>query len=128
MTAPEPAERDRLFKTFGRAWFKRDVDLLYEAVTPDFEWRSLDADGSTHRITTRPSVAAAFAKSAETAKTKEIRFADVVYHHAPDATFMTFRLIETDRATGTSREETGVERYLFRDGRIAVKDVYRKTG
>ena len=54
------------------------------------------------------------------------RFEDVVYHHAPDASFMTFRLIETDKATGASREECGVERYTFKDGRIAVKDVYRK--
>ena len=126
MTAPEPAERDRLFKTFGRAWFKRDVALLYEAVVPDFEWRALDAAGHVQRIASREAVAAAFAASAEAAKSKELRFADVVYHHAAEASFMTFRLIETDRATGAVREEVGVERYLFRDGRIAVKDVYRK--
>jgi hypothetical protein len=45
MTAPSAADRDRLFKTFGRAWFKRDVALLYEAGTPDFQWRSVDAGG-----------------------------------------------------------------------------------
>ena len=28
--APSIAERDALFKTFGRAWFKRDVALLFE--------------------------------------------------------------------------------------------------
>jgi ketosteroid isomerase-like protein len=126
MTTPEPAERDRLFKTFGRAWFRRDVGLLYDAVTPDFEWRSLDGEGRVQRIASREAVAAAFAASAEAAKSKEVRFADVVYHHAADASFMTFRLIETDRATGRVREDVGVERYLFRDGRIAVKDVYRK--
>ena len=57
---------------------------------------------------------------------KKVRFADVVYHHAPEATFMTFRAIETDPATGVETEDVGVERYTFRDGRIAVKDVYRK--
>ncbi len=126
MTLPEPAERDRLFKTFGRAWFRRDVALLYDAVTPDFEWRSLDGEGRVQRIASREAVAEAFAASAEAAKSKEVRFADVVYHHAAEASFMTFRLIETDRATGRVREDVGVERYLFRDGRIAVKDVYRK--
>lgn len=124
MSTPTVAERDQLFKTFGRAWFKRDVGLLYEAVTPDFQWRSSDAAGGVALIATREAVAGAFARMGSAGK--QVRFADVVYHHAPDATFMTFRLIETDTATGSTREETGVERYTFRDGRIAVKDVYRK--
>ena len=125
MAALDFSDRDVLFKTFGRAWFKRDATLLYEAVTADFEWRSLDRSGAVHRITTRDGVAAAFAAQAANGVT--VRFADVVYHHAPDATFMTFRLIETDPTTGAVREEVGVERYTFRDGRIAVKDVYRKA-
>ena len=41
---------------------------------------------------------------------------------APDATFMTFRLIETDKTPGIVRAEAGIERYTFRDGRIALKD------
>ena len=48
-------------------------------------------------------------------------------HHAPDATFMTFRITYTDTATGRACEETGVERYIFKDGRIALKDVYVKA-
>ncbi len=125
MAALEFSDRDPLFKTFGRAWFKRDVAMLYEAVTADFEWRSIDRSGAVHVITTRDGVAEAFA--AQAAKGGTVRFADVVYHHAPEATFMTFRLIETDATTGEIREEVGVERYTFRDGRIAVKDVYRKA-
>lgn len=124
MAALDFSDRDVLFKTFGRAWFKRDVALLYEAVTADFEWRSLDRSGTVHIIATREGVAAAFAAQAANGGT--VRFADVVYHHAPDASFMTFRLIETDAATGAVREDVGVERYTFRDGRIGVKDVYRK--
>lgn len=120
--APAPAERDALFKTFGRAWFKRDVDLLFQAVTPDFAWRFGDGGG----IVGRAAVAAEFAAMASRAK--QVRFADVVYHHAPAVSFMTFRIIETDPATGAETEDVGVERYSFRDGRIAVKDVYRKRG
>jgi hypothetical protein len=121
LDTPAPAERDALFKTFGRAWFKRDVDLLYQAVTPDFEWRG--GDGAAP-IIGREAVAAAFAAMAS--RPGQLRFADVVYHHAPEASFMTFRIIETDPATGAETEELGVERYTFRDGRIAVKDVYKK--
>lgn len=120
---PGAAERDQLFKTFGRAWFRRDVDLLYQAVTADFVWASNDGDGKVRRIAGREAVAAALA---QTASGVQRRFEGVVYHHAPEATFMTFRLIETDPATGRVREEDGIERYTFRDGRIALKDVYRK--
>ena len=121
---PSVEERDALFKTFGRAWFKRDAKLLYEAVSPDFVWRSLDGDGSVRLITGPGPVAEALAGSAG----GNIRrlFEDVVYHHAPDASFMMFRLIEINKTTGDVREEVGLERYTFKDGRIAVKDVYRK--
>ncbi|MDX2158694.1 MAG: nuclear transport factor 2 family protein [Hyphomicrobiaceae bacterium] len=122
---PSAAERDALFKTFGRAWFKRDATLLYEAVTPDFVWHANDGDGRTRRITGREAVGSALAASGGSGGV-ERRFADVAYHHATDASFMTFRLIETDKATGAVREEVGLERYTFKDGRIAVKDVYRK--
>lgn len=121
---PSAADRDLLFKTFGRAWFKRDAELLYSAVTPDFSWASNDGNGQVRRITGRAAVAEALAATATNAV--ERRFEDVVYHHAPEATFMTFRLIERVKATGETREEAGLERYTFRDGRIALKDVYRK--
>ena len=39
---------------------------------------------------------------------------------------MSFRVSETVRATGAQREQRGIERYTFRDGRVATKDVYRK--
>jgi hypothetical protein len=123
-TSPSATERDVLFKTFGRAWFKRDVELLYQAVTADFAWQSNDRDGSVRRITGKDAVGQALAATGS--GDVQRRFEDVVYHHAPDATFMTFRLIEIDKATGAVREEAGLERYTFKDGRIALKDVYRK--
>lgn len=123
--APTPTERDALFKTFGRAWFRRDVALLYEAVTPDFVWLFADGSGSRKRIDSREAVAAEFAAMA--IRPTKVLFADVVYHHAPNATFMTFRILETNPETGAVvREDVGVERYTFRDGRIVQKDVYRK--
>ena len=56
----------------------------------------------------------------------EQRFHDVAYHHAGEMTFMTFRVSETVRASGEQREQRGIERYTFRDGMLATKDVYRK--
>jgi ketosteroid isomerase-like protein len=120
-----PAEqRDALFKTFGRAWYKKDIELMYQAVTPDFVWNAHGPDGSVRAITGKDAVGTAL--NEVNGALEGIRFEDVVYHHAPDASFMTFRLTATEKATGKQHEEHGVERYTFRDGRIAVKDVYRK--
>ncbi len=120
-----PAEdRDVLFKNFARAFFKKDVNALYETVTEDFVWSSLDADGSTRTITGRDAVAEKL--NQRSANLENVRFEDVVYHHAPDATFMTFRLTATRADTGAPHVEAGIERYTFKNGRIAVKDVYRK--
>ena len=120
-----PAEdRDALFKDFARAFFKRDVDALYETVTEDFVWASLDADGSSRTITGRDAIARKLAERSSVLE--NVRFEDVVYHHAPDATFMTFRLTAKRADTGEPHEEVGVERYTFKNGKIAVKDVYRK--
>jgi ketosteroid isomerase-like protein len=118
------SDRDALFKTFGRAWFKKDAELLYEATTPDFVWNSHAPDGSVRTISGKASVAAALTDTS--GPLENVRFHDVVYHHAPEASFMTFRITGTEKATGRPCEEVGVERYTFRDGRIAVKDVYRK--
>ena len=118
------AERDALFKGFGRAFFKRDVDALYETVTNDFQWMTLDDQGQKRIISGREAVDAQLQKRSD--NLENIRFEDVIYHHAPDATFMTFRITATDKATGAPHEDIGVERYTFRDGRIAVKDVYKK--
>ncbi len=119
----ESVDRDALFKAFGRAWFKRDMELLYQVVTPDFVWAS--HDGTTVvRITGREAVARQFERMA--AERTGVRFHDVAYHHAPDTSFMTFRMTATETATGRPIEAVGIERYTFRDGRIALKDVFMK--
>ena len=118
------AERDALFKAFGRAFFKRDVDALYETVTDDFIWHTLDEHGKAKAVTGCDAVGAQLQR--RSTALENVRFEDVVYNHAPDATFMTFRLTARRIETGEPHEEIGVERYTFRDGRIAVKDVYKK--
>jgi ketosteroid isomerase-like protein len=123
MTLPT-SDRNVLFKNFSRAFFRRDIDALYETVTKDFTWASLGPDGATETITGRDAIAARL--NQRSTSLDNIRFEDVVYHHTPDATFMTFRLTATRKDTGEPHEEIGVERYTFRDGKIAVKDVYRK--
>ncbi len=123
--SPTAAERDALFKSFGRAFFKRDADALYDVCSPDFTWMTLDEAGAAKAVTGKVAVAEQLQRRSD--KLDNVRFEDVRYHHAPDATFMTFRITATRKDTGAPHAEVGIERYAFKDGRIATKDVYRKA-
>lgn len=120
---PTAEERDALFRQFGRAFFKHDFDAMYQVVTEDFTY-SILVDGVPRQMSTRNDVAALFEE--RRGIQKDVRFEDVVFHHASDATFMTYRVTGTDVASGEPFERIGVERYTFRDGRIAEKDVYSR--
>ena len=122
---PTATERDALFQDFARALFKNDMDALYTVVTENFVWRYHDGIGPERVLTGRDAIG----KHIEERKAffSSSRFHDVVYHHLPDISFMTFRVSETVRATGEQREQQGIERYTFEDGKLATKDVYRKA-
>ena len=124
LAGPALAEREELFRSFGRAFFRKDVDALYRVVTPDFQWRGQDETGAPRLLASPEAIRAHFEHQREIYR--EQRFSDVVYQHLPEVSFMTFRLTETRRADGAVSEHQGVEVYTFKDGRIALKDVYRK--
>lgn len=120
---PSSAQRDAIFKAFGRAFFKQDLDLMYEVVTADFTWTVDDGD-QVHVLDSRNKIAEFFAQ--RRGKFENVRFDDVVFHHAADATFMTYRMTGTAVATGDTFAKVGIERYSFRDGKLTVKDVYSR--
>jgi ketosteroid isomerase-like protein len=122
--APTPEQRDQLFRDFARALFRNDLASLYQAVSPDFVWSYFDGISTTRQLASSDAISAHLAEQKATFSAQ--RYYDVVYHHLPELTFMTFRVSETPRATGTERQQRGVERYSFKDGKIATKDVYRK--
>ena len=124
LTGPALAEREELFRAFGRAFFKKDVDGLYQVVAPDFQWRGQDETGAPRLLDSPEAIRGQFARQRELFS--EQRFRDVVYQHLPEVSFMTFRLTETRRSDGAVSDHQGVEVYTFKDGRIALKDVYRK--
>ena len=121
---PSPAERDELLKGFARALFRNDMKALYRIVTPDFLWSFHDGVATTKALTGPAEIGEHLA--GQKALLSEQRFHEVAYHHAGETTFMTFRVSETVRASGERREQRGIERYTFRDGMLATKDVYRK--
>jgi ketosteroid isomerase-like protein len=119
-----PAERDELLKGFARALFQNDMEALYRIVTPDFLWSFHDGVATTKALTGPDAIREHLA--GQKALFSAQRFHEVAYHHAGEMTFMTFRVSETVRASGEQREQRGIERYSFRDGMLATKDVYRK--
>lgn len=121
---PLPAERDELFKRFARALLRGDMDAFYQVVTPDFLWTFHDGLAVTKSLQGPDAIDAHLEE--QKALLSAQRFHDVVYHHAGDTSFMTFRVSETVRATGEQRDQLGIERYSFADRRLATKDVYRK--
>ena len=121
---PSFAQRDELLKGFAKALFRRDLDALYAVVTPDFLWSFHDGVSVTKSLTGRAQILDHLEAQKQLFSAQ--RFEDVVYHHCPDVSFMTCRIDETLRATGEKREQRGIELYRFRDGRLALKDVYRK--
>ena len=121
---PTAAERDVLFQAFARALFKNDMDALYAVVTENFVWRYHDGLSIERVLTGRDAIRNHIEE--RKAFFSSSRFHDVAYHHLPDISFMTFRVSETVRLTGEQREQQGIERYSFHNGKLATKDVYRK--
>ncbi|MDI1266623.1 MAG: nuclear transport factor 2 family protein [bacterium] len=123
---PTPEQRDQLFRDFARALFKNDLAALYQTVSPDFLWSYFDGISTARQLAGPDAISAHLAEQKATFSAQH--YYDVVYHHLPELTFMTFRVSETIHATGTERQQRGVEYYSFKDGKIATKDVYRKPG
>jgi ketosteroid isomerase-like protein len=121
---PSFEQRDDLLKGFARALFRRDLDALYAVVTPDFLWSFHDGLAVTKSLGSREQILVHLDAQKELFSAQ--RFEDVLYHHCPDLSFMTCRIEETVRPTGERRAQRGIELYRFRDGKLAVKDVYRK--
>jgi ketosteroid isomerase-like protein len=121
---PTSAERDELLRDFARALFGNDMEALYRVVAPGFVWSFHDGLAITKTLADPAAIRAHLAE--QKARFSVQRFHEVAYHHAGDTTFMTFRVSETFRDNAEQREQRGIERYTFRDGRLASKDVYRK--
>lgn len=121
---PTPEQRDQLFKDFARALFRGDLQALYQTVSPDFVWSYFDGVSTSRQLASREAIAAHLAEQRATFSAQ--RYYEVVYHHLPELTFMTFAVSETLRTGGAERRQRGVERYTFKHGKIATKDVYRK--
>ena len=113
---PSGSERDELFKGFARALFKGDMDALYRIVAPDFVWSFHDGLATTKKLAGPAAIREHLADQKE--KFSAQRFHEVVYQHAADATFMTFRVSE-NRTSQRRAARAARRRILYVQGRFA---------
>ena len=124
-TEPSEGEFEQLLESFADAWNRHDVDALMAMMTEDgvFE-ASAGPDVNGQRHEGQQAVRAAYA---------------AVFAQFPDARWNNPRhVVKGNRGvsewtfTGTSTdgrrvEVTGCDLFTFRDGKIAIKNSYRKN-
>jgi ketosteroid isomerase-like protein len=120
-----PDAIDDLFRRFGKAFNKAELEEIAACVTDDFEWRL--AAG------TRPSGTVPKGKDDlrryfgdKSQAHREARYSEARIHRAGDKLFGTFRVTGID-AKGQPLDRYGIDLYELRDGKIALKDSYLKA-
>jgi ketosteroid isomerase-like protein len=114
-----------LFRRFGRAFNKADVEEIAACVTDDFEWRLNAGQAPAGRVLRGKEALRAYFADKSTAH-REARFSEARIHRAGDKIFGTFRVTGIDHA-GRPFDRYGIDLYEIRDGRIALKDSYTKA-
>ena len=119
---------DDLFRRFGKAFNKADVEEIAACVTDDFEWRlNAGAAGGSPAgrvLKGKDDLRAHFADRSQAHR--EARFSEARIHRAGDKLFGTFRVTGIDHA-GKAFDRYGIDLYEIRDGKISLKDSYLKA-
>jgi steroid delta-isomerase-like uncharacterized protein len=119
-----PAIDTNFLQAFTDAWNRHDIDALMSFMTDDCVFQAAagpDACGARH--TGRDAVRRAFAQSWTTFPDAQWRNGRHAVHGDRGVSEWTFT---GTRADGTRVEAEGCDLFLFRDGRIAVKNAFRK--
>jgi ketosteroid isomerase-like protein len=120
-----PDAIDDLFRRFGKAFNKADVEEIAACVTDDFEWRLASGDRPSGTVLRgKDDLRRYFADKSQAPR--QARYSEARIHRAGDKLFGTFRVTGTD-AEGRSFDRYGIDLYELRDGRIALKDSYLKV-
>ena len=120
---------DDLFRRFGKAFNKADVEEIAACVTDDFEWR-LNAGGAPagRVLKGKDDLRAYFGDKSKAHK--EARYSEARIHRTNDKSsdklFGTFRVTGID-AKGQPFDRYGIDLYELKDGKIALKDSYLKV-
>jgi len=114
-----------LLRDFADAWNRHDVDALMSFMTEDCVFEaSAGSDVCGTRYVGRDSVRAAFAEVWATFPDAQWCNARHFVHGERGVSEWTFT---GTRADGTRVEVDGCDLFTFRDGKISLKDSYRKN-
>jgi ketosteroid isomerase-like protein len=124
-TARSDAELLQLLERFAEAWNRHDLDALMSMMTPDgvFE-ASAGPEVNGQRSAGTQAVRAAYAQVFETFP--DAHWANARHFVAGDRGVSEWTFTGT-RKDGTRVEVTGCDLFTFRDGKVAVKNSYRKN-
>jgi steroid delta-isomerase-like uncharacterized protein len=125
-TMPKPAEvTTDMLQAFAEAWNRHDVEALMTFMTEDCVFEaSAGADVCGMRHVGRAAVRAAFADVWATFPDAQWRNAR---HFVRDERGVSEWTFTGTRADGTRVEVEGCDLFTFRDGRIQVKNSFRKN-
>ena len=114
-----------VLQAFADAWNRHDVDALMSFMTDDCVFEaSAGSDVCGTRYVGRESVRAGFAEVWETFPDARWANARHFVHEGRGVSEWTFT---GTRADGTRVEVDGCDLFTFRDGRISLKNSYRKN-
>ena len=116
---------DDLFRRFGKAFNKADVEEIAACVTDDFEWR-LNAGGSPSGTVLKGKDGLRAYFGDKSTAHREARYSEARIHRAGDKLFGTFRVTGIDHA-GQPFDRYGIDLYEVKDGKISLKDSYLKA-
>lgn len=125
MSDAMPEVTTELLQVFADAWNRHDIDSLMSCMTEDCVFEaSAGADVCGTRYVGRDAVRAGYAEVWAT-------FPDAhwggVRHFVHDGRGVSEWTFTGTRADGTRVEVHGCDLFTFRDGRILLKDSYRKN-
>ena len=120
-----PDAIDDLFRRFGKAFNKADVEEIAACVTDDFEWRlAAGTQPSGQVLKGKDDLRRFFADKSRAHR--EARYSEARIHRSGDKLFGTFRVTGID-AAGKPFDRYGIDLYELKDGKIALKDSYLKV-
>jgi len=120
-----PDAIDDLFRRFGKAFNKADVEEIAACVSDDFEWRlAAGARPAGTVLKGKDDLRRYFADKSQAHR--EARYSEARIHRSGDKLFGTFRVTGID-AKGQPFDRYGIDLYELKDGKIALKDSYLKV-
>jgi ketosteroid isomerase-like protein len=124
-----PDAIDDLFRRFGKAFNKADVEEIAACVSDDFERRlAAGAPPAGTVLKGKDDLRRYFADKSQAHR--EVRYSEARIHRSSDKSgdklFGTFRVTGID-AKGQPFDRYGIDLYELKDGKIALKDSYLKV-